>query len=93
MGETLFLATGLGIWIHIFLMLCFLHAPQHLSNLAPNHRHFFHSSRQFAGSNKHAVMPIIKSVIISGGVAPTVITATLRIIREVSATAVKALPV
>ena len=29
----------------------------------------------------------------SGGVAPTVITATVRIIREVSATAVKALPV
>ena len=30
---------------------------------------------------------------VSGGVAPTVITATVRIIREVSATAVKALPV
>ena len=30
---------------------------------------------------------------LSGGVAPTVITATVRIIREVSATAVKALPV
>ena len=28
----------------------------------------------------------------SGGVAPTVITVTVRIIREVSATAVKALP-
>ena len=30
---------------------------------------------------------------VSGGMAPTVITATVRIIREVSATAVKALPV
>ena len=30
---------------------------------------------------------------LSGGVAPTLITATVRIIREVSATAVKALPV
>ena len=30
---------------------------------------------------------------LSGGVAPTVITATVRIIREVSATAAKALPV
>ena len=47
-----------------------------------------------AGANKRQTLSLVAMTrMISGGVAPTVITATVRIIREVSATAVKALPV
>ena len=49
----------------------------------------------FVGDNfSTAALSIVVMIgVVSGGVAPTVITATVRIIREVSATAVKALPV